>query len=70
MAVTYKISQQHSGGNHSAVLIEDSVSQRRLGVAFFDPARNQFAFSPDNQDLVLSAPDAATIVTILNSLSR
>lgn len=70
MAVTYKTAQQHSGGNHSAVFIEDSASQRRLGIAVWDPARMQFAFSPDNNDLVLSAADAAAIVAILNSLTR
>jgi hypothetical protein len=70
MAVTYKVVQQHTGGNHGAIFIEDIVSQRRLGTAVYDPARNQFAFSSDNNDLVLSSADQTAIVAILNSLSR
>jgi hypothetical protein len=59
--------QQHSGGNHSAVILDRDV---RLGLAVWDPARGQFAFSPDNNDLVLSAADAGAITTILNGLSK
>jgi hypothetical protein len=56
--------------NHGATIIEDSVSQKRFGVAHWDPARGQFAFSADNNDIVLNAADAAAIVVILSSLSR
>lgn len=70
MAVTYIIKQQTSGGNHSAVIVEDLRSQKRLGFAFWDPARGQFAFAPDNENLVLSATDQTALVAILNSLSK
>ena len=70
MAVTYKVTQQHSGGNHSAIFLEDSTSQKKIGIAVWDPARAQFAFNPDNQDIALSAADQTAIVAILNSLSR
>lgn len=70
MAVTYKVTQQHSGGNHSAIFIEDAVSQKEIGRAVWDPARAQFCFSPDSHDIALSAADAAAIVVILNGLSR
>ena len=51
-------------------LSRDNVSQKRIGVAQFDIARNQFAFIPDNNDLVLSAADQASLVAILNALSK
>jgi hypothetical protein len=70
MAVTYRVFQTHNGGNHGATIIEDNVSQKRIGIVQFDPARNQFAFNPDNNDLVLSAVDQASLVAILNSLSK
>jgi hypothetical protein len=70
MAVTYHILQQKSGGNHSAIFIEDPVSQKKIGVAVYDPARAQFSFVPDSHDIVLSAADQAAIVAILNGLSR
>ena len=44
--------------------------QKRLAVAFWDPARGQFAFAPDNQDFVLSAADQTALLAILNGLSR
>lgn len=59
--------QQHSGGNHSALVLDRDV---RLGLAVYDPARAQFAFMPDNHDIQLSAADQASIVTILNALTR
>jgi hypothetical protein len=70
MAVTYKTMQQRSGVPHSAVFLEDNVSQRQIGVAVWDPARSQFCFHADPQDIVLSAADQAAIVTILNGLSK
>lgn len=70
MAVTYRVSQTRNGGIHGATIIEDNVSQKRIGVAQFDIARNQFAFIPDNNDLVLSAADQASLVAILNALSK
>jgi hypothetical protein len=70
MSVAYKILQEHPGGNHSALIVTDLRSCNRLGIAYWDPARGQFAFSPDNQDLVLSAADQTALVTILNGLSR
>lgn len=70
MSVTYRITQQHSGGNHDAIFIEDNVSQRKIGNAVYDPARGQFAFIPVDHDIVLSTADTATIVSILNSLSK
>jgi hypothetical protein len=70
MSVAYKVVQSRAGQNYGATIIEDNVSQKRIGVAQFDIARNQFAFIPDNNDIVLSAADAAAIVVILNSLSR
>ena len=70
MSVAYKVVQSRSGQNHGATIIEDSVSQKRLGVAHWDPARGQFAFQSDNNDLVLSAADQTAIVAILNGLSR
>ena len=70
MAITYRILQQKSGGAHHATFIEDVVSQRKIGEAVFDTARGQFAFIPMDHDVVLSAADAASIVTILNGLSK
>ncbi len=70
MSVAYKVVQSRAGQNHGATIIEDSLSQKRIGVAHWDPARNNFAFQSDNNDIVLSAADAASIVVILNSLSR
>jgi hypothetical protein len=59
--------RQHSGGNSSAVILDRDM---RLGISVWDPARGQFAFHADNHDLVLSATDQASIVSILNALSR
>ena len=70
MAVTYKVTQQKSGGNHSAIFLEDNLSQREIGIAVWDPARNQFAFHPDNADLALTAADSAAIVSALNLLTK
>jgi hypothetical protein len=71
MALTHKIIQQRAGTNHSAVFIEDNfVSQKRIGVAVYDPVRSQFAFSLADHDIVLSAADQSAILAILNSLQR
>jgi hypothetical protein len=70
MAVTYRNLQQKSGGIHHAIFIEDNVSQKKIGEAVYDPARGQFAFIPADHDIVLSAADKASIVTILNGLSQ
>jgi len=69
MPITLKIKQMHSGGNHSAILYRD-VNNVELGVAVWDPARGQFAFSPFDNDLVLSSSDQTTIVNLLNGLGR
>lgn len=66
--IVSKTVQQHSGGNHSAIIENDA--HQPIGVAHWDPARSQFAFMPYNVDLTLSAADAAAIVVILNGLSR
>lgn len=75
MAVRATTVQQHPGGNHSAIItasagVGASDGNLVLGKAVWDPARAQFAFIPDNQDLVLSAADQAIIVATLNSMSR
>ena len=70
MALTYKIIQSNSGGVHSALIISDNFAQTRVGVAHWDPARGNFAFSPDNPNLVLSSADQGALVSILNGLSR
>jgi hypothetical protein len=70
MAVSHKVVQQRNGTNHSAVFVEDNVSQKRISVAIYDPVRSQFSFSPADHDVVLNAADKATILSILNSLQR
>lgn len=75
MAIRATTVQQHPGGNHSAVITQSVGAGANdgalvLGKAVWDPARAQFAFLPDNQDLVLSAADQASIVAALNSMSR
>ena len=69
MSISVRTTQQRSGGNHGAILYRD-LNNVELGVAVWDPARGEFAFSPFNNDLVLSASDLTAIVAILNSLSR
>jgi len=59
--------QQHAGGNHSAIILDRDV---RIGQVIWDPARAQFCFRPDDHDIALSAADLASLVAILNSLSR
>jgi hypothetical protein len=67
MDLTVRNVQQHSGGNHSAVVLD---RDKRIGLAIYDSARGQFCFRPDDHDIVLSAADQAAIVATLNSLSR
>ncbi len=66
-------SQNHpatSGGNPRSNSVSLIYPYIELGIACWDPARGQFAFSPFNNDLVLSAADQTAIVAILNGLSR
>lgn len=70
MAIFAKTGQlQKAGANHSCEIFRD-LNSERLGVGVWDPARQQFAFFPDDQGLVLSTADATSIVSILNGLSR
>ena len=69
MSISARTTQQHSGGTHGAILYRD-LNNVEFGIACWDPARGQFAFSPFNNDLVLSAADQTAIVAILNGLSR
>ena len=69
MPITLKIKQMHSGGNHSDTILQD-LNGVVLGQAVYDPARAQFAFVPDNQDIQLNTNDQTTIVNLLNSMSR
>ena len=70
-----KNQEQHSGGNHSAIIARSAGASSNsgeipLGIAVWDPARGQFAFHPNNQDVALSSAEQTEIVGILNSLSR
>jgi len=70
-----KTQQQKLGGNHSAIIarsagVGSGNGEIPLGKAVYDPARNQFAFHPDNQDIVLSSAEQTEILAILNSLSK
>lgn len=75
MAFVTKSKQQHTGGNHSAIIVRSngastSSGEIPIGQAIWDLARAQFAFIPNNQDIVLSAAEQTEIVAILNGLTR
>lgn len=69
MAITAHVVQQKTGGNHSAVINRESHSTP-IGTAVWDPARAQFAFIPTDHNIVLTAAEMTSLVSILNGLSK
>lgn len=70
MAITAHVTQQKAGGNHSAVINREATGASPIGTAVWDPARAQFAFIPADHNVVLTAAEMTSIISILNGLSK
>ena len=69
MAIYLRTTPQHAGGNHAGLIYRDTNGVE-LGIAVWDPARNQFCFHATPEDQVLSAADQTAILALLNGMTR